>query len=92
MAAPVNKKTDVIYDILGSRFLHSLHVGTPSKRLLHRFAQIMADATKAAVEREIKSDDCLAGILQYGFPTGESNFREYLAQFLAKEYGSPVKK
>jgi hypothetical protein len=68
MAAPVNKQTDVIYDLLGKRVQHNLHVGTPPKRLLHRFAELMADATKSAVAREIESDDCLAGILQYGYP------------------------
>lgn len=68
MAAPVNKKTDVIYDLLGPRPQYALHVGTPPKRLLHRFAELMATATKSAVEREIESDDCLAGILQYGYP------------------------
>jgi hypothetical protein len=48
-----------IYQFFGKRAKYALHVGTPPKRLLHRFAQLMSDATKTAVEREIESDDCL---------------------------------
>ncbi|KAI6176268.1 Aminotran-1-2 domain-containing protein [Aphelenchoides bicaudatus] len=90
MAAPVNKQTETIYDLFGPRALYALHVGVPPKKLLHSFAKLMSSATTTAVEREIESDDCLAGILQYGYPVGESNFREELAKFLTKEYGSEV--
>lgn len=92
MVEPTNKQTDVIYDILGDRFKYSLHVGTPPKRLLYRFARLMSEATKDAVDREISRDDCLGGICQYGYPVGTNDFRDNLAKFLAKEYQSPVKK
>jgi hypothetical protein len=92
MANPVNKQSDTIYDMFGKRAIHPLHVGTPPKHLLHRFAKLMAESTMKAVENEISRDDCLGGILQYGWPVGESNFRECLAAFLTKEYGSPVKR
>jgi hypothetical protein len=92
MAVPVNKQTDTIYDILGARLKYPLHVGTPSKELLHRVAFLLADATKARVKRETETSDCLGGFLQYGFPVGETQFLDALAAFLSKEYGSPVKR
>lgn len=92
MAAPINKKTDTAYDYFGPRSKYSLHIGTPSKRLLHRCGQLIADSAKDAVEREIESNDCLAGVLQYGYPVGDDNFRNHLAEFLTKQYGSPVKR
>ncbi|KAI6219849.1 Aminotran-1-2 domain-containing protein [Aphelenchoides fujianensis] len=92
MDAPaINKQTEVIFDILpGGRVRHRLNVGTPSKELLHRFGRLMADATRARVEREIGADDCLGGVFQYGFPVGEAAFLDALAAFLTREYAAPV--
>jgi hypothetical protein len=92
MIAPINKQTDTAFDLFGFRPKYSLHVATPPKRLLHRVGKIIADATTKAVEREIQQDDCMGGLFQYGWPVGESNFIDYLADFLSKEYKSPVKK
>ncbi|KAI6187479.1 Aminotran-1-2 domain-containing protein [Aphelenchoides besseyi] len=89
MAAPLNKKTECIYDLFG-RLPHKLHVGTPPKEMLHKFAILFAEATQKQVEKEIESDDCLGGVLQYGFPVGNTEFRDSLAAFLSREYNSPV--
>ncbi|KAI6236111.1 Aminotran-1-2 domain-containing protein [Aphelenchoides besseyi] len=89
MAAPLNKKTECIYDLFG-RLPHKLHVGTPPKESLHKFAVLFSEATQKLVEDEIEADDCMGGSFQYGWPVGQTEFRESLAAFLSREYKSPV--